>query len=1026
MTAATTPTSCAAGLSAEQRAVVEHAPDGAHLLVLAAPGSGKTRVIAERIRWLLDTGAAEPGQVLAMTFTRRAADHLCARIGNDDVWAGTFHAVCVDILQEFGAGAGLRTPIRIADEPRQRDLVERAAASAGWLLPDDDGARDKAVERLQDAISARKLGDAPPAAGPPTPFDDVARWYHAWLDEGGWLDFDDLLLVAARVLLDHPPACTAMAERLRFVFVDEFHDVSAEKYDLVRLIAPPDGPIRVLAVADRDQAIFGWLGARLEALDAFRRDYGVQERRLSRNYRSTPQIVAAARAVLGGPAIEAAAADGHPACSVRCPTPEAEANELARLVGRAIASGRYRARDIAVLYRTHKRGDPAEKALLAAGYAVNREARGRFFAQPGVQDVLRVLDLALAMRDEGFTGALNWPRVTVDEVTMARLRRLAAAAGAPVCDVARRVEDWADRLSPLTRAALGEFRTLVDDRLSPAIDDPIDDVLDRLLPLLAARRDPAPGGDRAGIDDLLGRLDRSLEPAAARLGDAIARRREVAIRTPLPDGPPDADAAAATVILRRLFAGHLGRPLLVLPPGRFAPDGAFTIHLGDHRQPSLMGIGLARRDDASLSAQAWRLAVLLLLSMERDGDDGFVLFDVETGGKDAARTELLEVAAIPFADGQPDLGAGFVSLVRPSGRGAISAQAAKVNGIRWEHVAAAEPPATVVPRLLAAIAGKTLVGHNIERFDLVVLRRVARDLGLEPPRNPAIDTLKLARRLLPNEPSYRLEALARRFHLAALQDHRAEADAVLNADVFRALCGELRRETARSALSEALPLVALGIRAAGIAVRGDAATLAMLGARAHRLGWGRNLIAEWDEATGRAAADSPWLDAVAGDRTPADDAWDRLEASWREAAAAFCHRARDRSLGAFLRHAALAQPVDFVPAALPDGQDETGPDARFVPPSERIAMMTAHSAKGREWPLVFIVGTEDQQFPVWRPNPSPGHDDEERRVLYVAMTRAQRRLVMLRAETDRGYPRNESPFLAPLGDDLLHRASARD
>ncbi len=1032
MTATTTPTSAAAGpatgpaseLSDEQRAVVEHPPDGAHLLAIAAPGSGKTRVIAERIRWLLATGAAEPGQMLAMTFTRRAAQHLCARIGNDDVWAGTFHAVCADILQEFGAGAGLRTPIRIADDACRRGLIERATASAGWVLPDAEAARDKQLERLEKDISARKLGNADPAGASPTLFDEVARWYAAWLDDGGWLDYDDLLLVAGRVLRDHPPARAAMGERLRFVFIDEFHDVSAEQYALVHLLAPPGGAVQVMAVADRDQAIFGWRGARLAALDDYRRHYAAQERRLSRNYRSTPQIVAAARAVLGGPPVVADRPDGHLACCVRCQTVESEATELARLVGRALETGRYCPPDVAVLYRTHKRGNAAEEALLAAGYAVSREQRGRFFAQPGVQDVLRVLDLALAMRDEGFTGALNWPRVTVDEVTMARLRLLASAGNVPVSDIARRVEDWADRLSPLTRAALRDFRSLVDEHLAPAAEDPIGDVLDRLLPLLAARRCPLPDGDRMAIEEVLARLDRPLDDATARLAEAVHRRRAIAVRRPALDGPPDADAVAATLILRRLFDDYLGVPLLVLPPGRFAPDGAFTIHLGDRRAPSIMGIGLSRAADAGLAAQAWRLAVCLLLALERHEEaDDLVLLDIETGGKDPARTELLEVAAIPLLAEEADPGAAFVSFVRPSGRRAISEQASKINGIRWEHVERADPPDVVLPRLLAAIAGKAVVGHNVERFDLVVLRRIARELGLAPPANPALDTLKLARRLLPDEPSYRLEALARRFHLGDPQDHRAEADAVLNADVFHALRGELRRETARTAMTEALPLVALGLRAAGIPIRGDAATLVLLGARAHRLGWGQSLLAEWRAQTGR---NPDWLGTVAGDRTPADDDWDRMETSWREAADAFRFRARDDSLGAFLRHAALAQPIDFVPAALPGGADETGTDARFVPTSERIAMMTAHSAKGREWPLVFVIGAESDQFPVWTRDPAPDHDEEERRVLYVAMTRAQQRLVLLHAENAGGYSRRESPFLASLGEDVLHRARSRD
>lgn len=361
---------------------------------------------------------------------------------------------------------------------------------------------------------------------------------------------------------------------------------------------------------------------------------------------------------------------------------------MAKLIERAVGGGWCRHGDIAVLARTHTRMDAAEAALLRRGIPVWRQQPGRFFDQPDVQEALRYLDLVAALQDDCFEPALNWPRVLVDEVSMLRLRRLAAAEGFSLCELARGIDRYADRVGPLTRAALRGFLATIETALAPLADRPIGEIVERLLSLLSARRSPIPHAERENLHGLLAYLGRPLGPALDALAAAVADHRPIVLRH-----GGQGDEVAAALILHHALTCYLDAPAANLPSGVAKPADAFEVRLGQERPLSADGFGLTPRRsrslDLSLSTVAWRLGQGLLLRFEpvADGGDRFVVFDLETGSRHPSLAEPVEIAALPLVGPQlAAAGSLFRRLVRPSEPGAIAPGASRLHGIEWRDV----------------------------------------------------------------------------------------------------------------------------------------------------------------------------------------------------------------------------------------------------------------------------------------------------------------------------------------------------
>src|SRR5258705_122962 len=256
---------------AHQPNTVQSNQDAPRQRVVAGPGAGKTYCLISRIQHLI-AGGISPHRICAVTFTNRAAEEI-ARRNTHDVSRGTIHAFCLALLREFAADADLRRGFGVADDPYQRVILSRLRVPLdrrGQLLTLFSRHRFQGY-RLTD-------GDA-----------RLLREYVSWLRARNMVDFDELITKAA-------PLAGRVADRWDYVLVDEFQDVNAVQYDLLKRLAEPHG--NFFAVADDEQSIFAWTGADPMLLDRFRRDYDVEPIILDKNRRCSRQIFETARRVL--------------------------------------------------------------------------------------------------------------------------------------------------------------------------------------------------------------------------------------------------------------------------------------------------------------------------------------------------------------------------------------------------------------------------------------------------------------------------------------------------------------------------------------------------------------------------------------------------------------------------------------------------------------------------------------------------------------------------------------------------------
>jgi DNA helicase-2/ATP-dependent DNA helicase PcrA len=393
---------------AQREAVTSEA---APLCILAGAGSGKTRVLTRRIAYRSATGALDPRHVLALTFTRKAAGELRSRLGKlgvrDHVVAGTFHAVAYAQLRRRWADNGTRPPA----------LLERKVSLLVGLLPSSvrrrgrgpagdtvspadiageiEWAKARRVGPGHYAQQAEAHGRRPPL--PPGVIGDIYAAYEKEKRRRGMVDFDDLLLLCRAALDSDPEFAAAQRWQFRHLFVDEFQDVNPAQYALLE--AWVGGGTDFCVVGDPNQAIYAWNGADSRYLDGFRELHpGAGLVRLTDNYRSTPQVLAIANAVLGGglrrsPPLRATCDDGDIPTVRGYPTDTAEAKQVAKAIRGDHGPGRRWSRN-AVLARTHAQLVLFEEALRAIDVPCRVRGGGRFLDQPEVRAVIKDLKSA--------------------------------------------------------------------------------------------------------------------------------------------------------------------------------------------------------------------------------------------------------------------------------------------------------------------------------------------------------------------------------------------------------------------------------------------------------------------------------------------------------------------------------------------------------------------------------------------------------------------------------------------------------
>ena len=428
------PADILAGLNPEQRDAVLHFDSP--LLIVAGAGSGKTRVITHKIAHLVLEKGLAPREVLAVTFTNKAAGEMKVRIeAITGIQAGlfpisTFHALGLRILRESGSALGFDAQWQVIDDDEQRRLFER-------LLKENFPQRAKDGDNLLRKIGLAKMGLHYPNNGEflrQKGFADdeisVFAHYHAALQKLMLWDYEDLISFAVILLRDHDAVREKYQRRFRYLLVDEFQDTNPNQYELIKLLSHDRSSITV--VGDDDQAIYSWRGASIRFLFDFERDFpGTRIIKLEQNYRSTPEILNFANLLISQNTVRqrkqmwSDCESSHPVFVLRSRSKEEEAEEIARLV-QCLRQSHPNLFPVAVLYRINSQSLALETEFIKQRISFRILKGLRFFDRKEIRDVLALLRLALNPADDlAFLRVVDFLPLGVGGRTLEALKTLA-------------------------------------------------------------------------------------------------------------------------------------------------------------------------------------------------------------------------------------------------------------------------------------------------------------------------------------------------------------------------------------------------------------------------------------------------------------------------------------------------------------------------------------------------------------------------------------------------------------------------
>ena len=425
------------GLNDKQREAVA-APIG-NYLVLAGAGSGKTRVLTHRIAWLIGVENVPESNILAVTFTNKAASEMRHRIESTlfqtsnhsmfGMWVGTFHSIANRLLRSHCLDADLPQDFQIMDSEDQVRLLKRLLKlhnidekhfppkHVAWYInaQKDKGNRAKDIEHHND-LNEKKLVE-------------IYQLYQEACDRAGLLDFAELLIRTYEMLKKKPLILQRYQQRFQHILIDEFQDTNNIQYDLIRLLAGDSG--KVMIVGDDDQSIYGWRGAQVENIQKFLKDYPKAETiRLEQNYRSTGHILSAANELISnndnrlGKNLWTSSGNGDP---VEIYSAFNELDE-ARFVAAQIQQwkedeGSYS--ECAVLYRSNSQSRVIEEALIQANIPYRIYGGMRFFERQEIKDALAYLRLIANRQDDAaFERVVNTPPRGIGDRTLDTIRQI--------------------------------------------------------------------------------------------------------------------------------------------------------------------------------------------------------------------------------------------------------------------------------------------------------------------------------------------------------------------------------------------------------------------------------------------------------------------------------------------------------------------------------------------------------------------------------------------------------------------------
>jgi DNA helicase-2/ATP-dependent DNA helicase PcrA len=527
------------GLNPQQREAVLH--EGGPLLIVAGAGSGKTRVLAHRIAYLLAARGVQPGQVLAITFTNKAAAEMRERVSSlvgpraKAMWVMTFHSACVRILRREAPKVGLRSTFSIYDAADSQRLMSMVIRDMD-LDPKRYNPRSFSHqvsnlknELIDEETYASRVGEASPHQE-----QVLAEAYTAYqrrLRQANAMDFDDLIMTTVHMFQAFPDVAEHYRRRFRHVMVDEYQDTNHAQYQLVReLVGRPETrsehgvePSELVVVGDADQSIYAFRGASIRNIEEFEQDYpDARTILLEQNYRSTQTILRAANAVIARNEgrrkknLWSETGDGARIIGYVGDNEHDEASFVARSIDRLGDDHGVRPGDVAVFYRTNAQSRALEEVFVRVGLPYKVVGGTRFYERREVKDALAYLRVLSNPSDTvNLRRIVNVPKRGIGDRAEACIGALAERERIPFVAALGRPED-APGIATRSVAAIKGFTTLLEDlgRVRDDEDSGVSDLLEAVL-------------DRSGyLTELRASHDPQDETRVENLAELVAVARE--------------------------------------------------------------------------------------------------------------------------------------------------------------------------------------------------------------------------------------------------------------------------------------------------------------------------------------------------------------------------------------------------------------------------------------------------------------------------------------------------------------------
>ncbi len=1058
-------------LNEKQREAVTH--KNGPLLVIAGPGTGKTKVITHRIAYLIREHGVKPENILAITFTNKAAEEMQERVNSEiDVRQGgkvkifTFHAFCYRTLREYASEIDLDEDFKILSQEDQEAVLTEIVEDLNFNKSTYGTRRllniindfknnlrllNETSEFYEDYIRITDKDDV-------TKIRSILEAYQEKLDERNALDFDDLIFKTIELFEKSDDVKKDYLDEISYVLVDEYHDVNRAQYQMLQfLCVPPDGNLMV--VADKDQAIYSWRGSDPKYIDDFRFDFNPRVIGLEQHYRCTETILNAAKAVIAEnfdpsrPSLLTDEPIGEKIvhCTFSNQDKFEEAQNIIKLVRNLKASSMDDSDSIAILYRRHEQADVlADQLALQKDIPFRRWIQSTNpFQEACRQALISYLSFVAPEASPDIEPAINFPEPCIDELTLLQLKRLARLKKVTLEVLLENIDEYTGDIGPLTRENIRRFwerthRFITTVRIGNKRPNQI---VKQLLDILEFARSPYSSEELDIIE-----TNRSNILKIDEAGDVLYRAVEDGQRIHI-TATYGIDEYCAAHIFRQSLETYLNRTAQVhyLLPGDRKPqmtDKGVHVLIGDFaemQEPDtdkcLLLIGTTDNESSEIlrledvpgsegcsgpvtvrSITALKLCQHLIGRFEIHNMEDMVVYDLETTSINPKKANIVQIGALRF-NTEDDEGAKYNQLVKPLD-GHIPAESTRIHGISEEDVKDKPSIKTVLPTFLEFIGNSILVGHNITRYDNRILERdltehLNPDLNLS---NLYYDTLVAARRLFPRE-RRSLQVLADKFNVLTTLNisrdelHNAENDIKVNREVFKKLVDIDFQKLEIKSLTEFLPFVGLSILAkiptltdGTEADNGLTQVNAFLSAAKRSV---QNRGSRNSEVDLRQKVDSLLLEQTEKDQIgklirelyktkipncSEDIEWKSERANMIKEARRFEEISRARDLSSFLEYQTRMMNAIRRFEEIGDKEENTHVQTQRNVSHEKVTLMSLHTAKGTEFDVVIILGMEDGIFPAiwhWRPEKIQANQiQEERRLFYVAMTRAKKRLYL--------------------------------